>query len=62
MNCNKVKYKTSKQIKYALAWCNVKYYSGNDSYKQIRYYWCKLCKAYHLTSKTKKQKINFIKE
>jgi hypothetical protein len=51
MTCKKVKYFKRKDAEIALAFCNVCYYSGQESRQQKRIYWCKLCKSYHLTSK-----------
>lgn len=45
-NCNKKKYKDKLSAMIALASCNSKH---NKHRMETRYYWCNICKAYHLT-------------
>ena len=50
--CNKRKFKTELDAKIALVSSYYKrHIKNNKKRREIRYYWCKECSAYHLTSK-----------
>lgn len=50
--CNKRKFRTELDAKIALVSSYYKsHIKNNKRRKEIRYYWCDKCKAYHLTSK-----------
>jgi rubrerythrin len=42
---------TKSVAKQELAFCKMAFNNGNENYKQKRFYKCKFCGYYHLTSK-----------
>lgn len=42
--------KTEQDAKSEVAFSRMAFNNGNEGYKLPRYYYCKFCKGYHLTS------------
>lgn len=59
---NKTGYPTEGVAKSELAWCKMLKLHGNETYNQVRYYKCKFCNMYHLTSKDLKNDTSRTKD